>query len=53
MWHIHLHPNRQNPIGVVVAAQLLGQLLPIPEVHGSTPVIGKTFISNICILQTV
>ena len=26
----------------VVVAQLVEQLLPIPEVHGSNPVIGKT-----------
>ena len=30
-------------------AQLVEQLLPIPEVHGSNPVIGKNlFILNIC-----
>ena len=38
----------------VVVAQLVEQSLPIPEVRGSNPVIGKNlFISNICILSTV
>ena len=35
-------------------AQLVERLLPIPEVHGSNPVIGKNlFILNICWLSTV
>ena len=35
-------------------AQLVERSLPIPEVHGSNPVIGKNlFILNICLLSTV
>ena len=35
-------------------AQLVDRLLPIPEVRGLNPVIGKTlFILNICLLSTV
>ena len=35
-------------------SQLVERLLPIPEVHGSTPVICKNlFILNICLLSTV
>ena len=38
----------------VVEAQLVERSLPIPEVCGSSPVIGKILlISNICILSTV
>ena len=38
----------------MVAAQLVERLLPIPEVRGSNPVIGKNlFILNICLLSTV
>ena len=38
----------------VVVAQLVELSLPIPEVRGSNPVIGKDlFISNICLLTTV
>ena len=38
----------------VVVAQFVEQLLPIPEVHGSNPVIGKNvFIFNIGLLSTV
>ena len=38
----------------VVVAQLVERLLPIPEVRGSNPVIGKNlFILNICLLSTV
>ena len=38
----------------VVVAQLVEWLLPIPEVRGSNPVIGKNLlISNICLLSTV
>ena len=38
----------------MVVAQLVEHSLPIPEVRGSNPVIGKyLFISNICILSTV
>ena len=37
----------------VVVAQLVERSLPIPEVRGSSPVIGKNLlISNICILST-
>ena len=35
-------------------AQLVERLLPIPEIRGSNPVIGKNLlISNICILSIV
>ena len=40
----------------MVMAQLVEQLLPIPEVRGSNPVIGKNlyiYILNICLLSTV
>ena len=38
----------------VVVAQLVERLLPIPEVRGSNPVIGKNlFTLNICLLSTV
>ena len=38
----------------VVVAQLVERLLPIQEVPGSNPVIGKNLlILNICILSTV
>ena len=38
----------------VVVAQLVEWLLPIPEVRGLNPVIGKNlFILNICLLSTV
>ena len=36
----------------VVVAQLVELSLSIPEVHGSTPVIGKILL-NICLLSTV
>ena len=38
--------------GEVVVAQLVEWSLSIPEVHGSTPVIGKILL-NICLLSTV
>ena len=38
----------------MVVAQLVEQSLPIPEVRGSNPVIGKNlFILKICLLSTV
>ena len=38
----------------MVVAQLVERSLPIPEVHGSNPVIGKNvYILNICLLSTV
>ena len=39
----------------VVVAQLVEQLLPIPEVHGSNPVFGKIHIEHLftCLLSTV
>ena len=39
----------------VVVAQLVERSLPIPEVRGSNPVIGKKiiYILNICLLSTV
>ena len=36
----------------VVVAQLVERLLSIPEVRGSTPIIGKILL-NICLLSTV
>ena len=37
----------------VVVAQLVERLLPIPDVRGLNPVIGKKlFILNICLLST-
>ena len=38
--------------GAMVMAQLAKQSLPIPEVRGSNPVIGKVFIEY-CLLSTV
>ena len=46
---------RRNEViaGGVVVAQLVEQLLPIPDVRSSNPVIGKKFILNIyCIEKT-
>ena len=42
-------------IGEVVVAQLVERSLPIPEVCGSNPVIGKNLfiLNNYCILSTV
>ena len=42
-------------VRVVVMAQLVERLLPIAEVHGSNPVIGKIYIKNLftCLLSTV
>ena len=37
-------------LGEVVVAQLVERSLPIPEVRGSTPVIGKILL-NICFYQ--
>ena len=39
--------------GAVVVAQLVERPLPITEVHGSNPVIGKKYIMNIYLLSTV
>ena len=36
----------------MVVAQLVERSLPIPEVRGSNPVIGKKFILNNCIEET-
>ena len=42
------------PKKAVVVAQLVEWSLPIPEVQGSNPVVGKNlFILNICLLSTV
>ena len=47
-WHTKM------PKWEVVVAQLVERSLPIPEVRGSNPVIGKNLlILNICILSTV
>ena len=41
-------------LGSGCVAQLVERLLPIPEVRGSNPVIGKNlFILSICFLSTV
>ena len=51
---LHLGGQTINSQLAVVMAQLVERLLPIPEVHGSNPVIGKNlFILNICLLSTV
>ena len=51
--HISICSNI-NIFREVVVAQLVERSLPIPEVRGSNPVIGKNlFISNICLLPTV
>ena len=34
-------------VGAVVLAQLVDWLLPIPEVRGSNPVIGKYYIEHL------
>ena len=45
--------SKKRPLAVVVA-QLVEQLLPIPEVCGLNPVIGKNlFILNIFLLSIV
>ena len=38
---------------VVVVAQLVERLLTIPEVRGSTPVIGKIFIEHLFIINCI
>ena len=46
--------QKLSTMEAVVVAQLVELSLPIPEVRGSNPVIGKDlFISNICLLTTV
>ena len=56
-WHILLAETNKisaNWAVVVVVAQLVERSLPIPEVGGSNPVIGKNlFMLNICLLSTV
>ena len=37
----------KNTKGTVVVAQLVEQLLPLPEVCGSNPVIGKIYIDQL------
>ena len=40
--HYYLHSNKQKMMSwAVVVAQLVERSLPIPEVRGSNPVIGK------------
>ena len=61
--HVHAYlelvewlPINQNIIcWAVVVAQLVKRSLPIPEVRGSNPVIGKIYLFplNICLLSTV
>ena len=41
------NPNTKEAIYGVVVAQLAERLLPIPEIRGSNPVIGKIFIDYI------
>ena len=43
--------KKENQIVAVVVAQLVERSLPIPEVRGSNPVIGKNLF--ICLLSTV
>ena len=54
---LHISQNNLqilNKLGSGCLAQLVEQLLPIPEVRSSNPVIGKNlFIFNICLLSTV
>ena len=46
--------QQTTTFGEVVVAQLVERSLPIPEVRGSNPVIGKIlYISNICLLSIV
>ena len=47
-----LRNNNANVQWAAVVAQLVERSLPIPEVRGSNPVIGKKFILNI-LLSTV
>ena len=52
-WKILMHINNLY-LWAVVVAQLVERPLPIPEVHGSNPVIGKNlYILNTCLLSTV
>ena len=51
---MHVKRKLNTPNWAVVVAQLVERLLPIPDVRGSNPVIGKNlFILNICLLLTV
>ena len=45
-------PIKLKNMGEVVVAQLVERSLSIPEVRGSTPVIGKILLT-ICLLSTV
>ena len=50
----HIIPLTRKLVTEVVVAQLVERSLPLPEVSGSNPVIGKKiFILNICLLSTV
>ena len=46
MAHFFLKKNSNKPRAVVVA-QLVERSLPIPEVRGSNPVIGKKIIGHL------
>ena len=48
----NLYPWQTIIFVAVVVAQLVERSLPIPEVRGSNPVIGKNLL-NICLLSTV
>ena len=52
---VNMEYNIKANVWAVVVAQLVERSLPIPEVCGSNPVIGKKFIYilNICLLSTV
>ena len=52
---LHLFSSQSTQQRAVVVSQLVEQLLPIPEVHGSIPVIDKIYIEHLltCLLSTV
>ena len=53
IWNSKL-TDKHKATKAVVVAQLVEQLLPIPGVRSSNPVISKKlFILNICLLSTV
>ena len=52
--HSDLFQRNMAMVWEVVVAQLVEQSLPILEMRGSNPVIGKNLLTlNICILSTV
>ena len=48
-------PDKNRQFWEVVAAKLVERALPMPEVHGPTPVISKIYIKHLitCLLSTV